>query len=817
MRINFSVLGFVLIVSLLISISLDRGLSGVIGAVGPKLINKGPFIDGARFIQYLDENTALQEMKRGAIDTYYFRVPLEIAPDLKQNPALAVYDRMAGSFGLLLNPAPPRTNDTINPFQFRSVRYAVNYLIDREFVVDEILKGYGTPMVDPFGIYSPEYLNIISRVESLGIRYNPVLADNIITSTLHAAGAIKQAGKWIFKGNPIVIKVLIRSDDPERRSMGELISTEFQKLGLTVVKDYGDLNKANTLVYGSDPQDFQWHVYTEAYAGTSAFVKYNPTVISQMYAPYAGNMPGGQNPSFWRYQNSTVDKLAQHIAFFNFTSANERNDLVRNATLEGIQESVRIFVAQLIEPYAAQSALKGLINDFGAGITSKYSLLNVRTPKNTNSLDIGVKQIYQGAWNGIAGCKDAYCSEIFTHLADSATFRNPYTGDVIPMREIWTNVTTLGPHNKLHVPNDVHIWNPFIQKWTGLGKNDSAMSKVTFNVLLSKWHNGIMMDIADMLYPLYFTFEWGTKTGDGDRTYDPEYSAAAQVAIPLIKGLKFDSNRTFESYMDQWHYDKKEIADSAAIWPSEPWEITAAAERLVTSGKFAFSKGEASAKNIDWLSLIVPSHADAIKAELQKMRTEKFIPNPLKGIVSVSEAERRYDATIKWIETHRNAVVSNGPFYLDSYNPQGGIITIKAFRDSSYPFEQGHWSIYEHPQLVTLEKIRMPQFAVIGKPLKIMIDVSEGGKLTTNAIVNYFVSDWQGKVILSGLAKPSPALRESGTELSHSKNSYQVSLNSNDTAKFRYGPNVVKIFATGKEAFRPDVYTKTILAIRNST
>ena len=58
------------------------------------------------------------------------------------------------------------------------------------------------------------------------------------------------------------------------------------------------------------------------------------------------------------------------------------------------------------------------------------------------------------------------------------------------------------------------------------------------------------------------------------------------------------------------------------------------------SGKFAFSKGEASAKNIDWLSLIVPSHADAIKIELQKMKKEMYVPNPLKGIVSVAEAQK---------------------------------------------------------------------------------------------------------------------------------------------------------------------------------
>ena len=64
--------------------------------------------------------------------------------------------------------------------------------------------------------------------------------------------------------------------------------TELERIGFNVIKQYGDLNKANTVVTGSNPQDFQWHLYTEAYAGTSAFVKYNPVVTSQMYAPVLG-------------------------------------------------------------------------------------------------------------------------------------------------------------------------------------------------------------------------------------------------------------------------------------------------------------------------------------------------------------------------------------------------------------------------------------------------------------------------------------------------------------------------------------------------
>ena len=66
-----------------------------------------------------------------------------------------------------------------------------------------------------------------------------------------------------------------------------------------------------------------------------------------------------------------------------------------------------------------------------------FHLSNARTPKSSNTLDIGVKQIYQGAWNNVEGCKDAYCTQIYSAISDSATFRNPYTGEVIPMREHW--------------------------------------------------------------------------------------------------------------------------------------------------------------------------------------------------------------------------------------------------------------------------------------------------------------------------------------------------------------------------------------------
>ena len=92
---------------------------------------KGAYIDQARFIERTDENLALEEVKSGSLDAYYFRIPLESAGDLKNDPRVESYDRLAGSAGLLLNPAPAEDGDSLNPFQLQDVRYAMNYLIDR--------------------------------------------------------------------------------------------------------------------------------------------------------------------------------------------------------------------------------------------------------------------------------------------------------------------------------------------------------------------------------------------------------------------------------------------------------------------------------------------------------------------------------------------------------------------------------------------------------------------------------------------------------------------------------------------------------------
>jgi len=504
---------------------------------------------------------------------------------------------------------------------------------------------------------------------------------------------------------------------------------------------------------------------------------------------------------------------------------------------------VRIFIAQNTDPYIANSDVVGLINDFGAGITSKLSLINAQPP-DLSLLNIGVKEIYQGAWNNVGGCGDTYCTSIYSALADGATFRNPYTGEIIPMRNVWTEIVTTGPTERMRVAADAQTWDPYSKQWKKAGNDTFALSKVDYKLLFSKWHHGIAMDKSDILYPLYFLFEWGTDQGRGDLTVDPEYTAAAKESLPYAKGIRFIKDTEIESFVDQWHYDNKEIAGTATAWSAEPWEITAATERLVMAGKVAYSRGEATTKDVPWLSLIVPSHAEMILAELQKMRSESFIPTPLKGIVTINEANMRYDAAIRWIQQHRHAVISNGPFYLDTYNPSAGIISVKAFRDASYPFPQGYWSAFENPKLAIINTVDTQKYLVPGEPLNVRINVTVGGKPSNDAVVDYFLSDTEGRVILKGKAEPlgsNTAVDGSSSTLFNThltnvsanvdngldtprniagisdsfsqKGIFEITLNSSDTLQLRRGPNSLKIFAYTEQAFRPDIHTIPLLVV----
>ena len=748
--------------------------------------------DSIKFIQYLDENTALEEVRNGNLDLYYYRISSDRLETPQSREGLQVFDSTGGSYSILVNPAQ---SGKFNPFQDREVRFSLNYLVDRKLIVNELMGGYGASSVSYYSISDPEYLTVIEQLEEFNFRYNPALADKIISKNLVEKGAVKEEGLWTIDSKPIEITIFIRSDDPVRKSIGEILSAELETIGFKVNKEFGDLNKAFVIVYGSNPSELEWNLYTEGWS-RSAFVRYDSSGLGQMYAPWFSNMPGFNDPTYWNYKNEKLDELTQKIYTGDFTSEKERSILIQDAVVEGVNDSVRIFLASKVDQYIANESLEGIINDFGAGVPTRFTPINVRG--DTNELAIGVKQIYQGSWNPVMGLTDSYSRHIWGVISDPGVFKHPFNGETIPVRAQW-QVETGGPNEKLDVPNEAILWDPSSQKWKNVKTGTHATSKVTWNFEFSRWHNGQMMDINDIIHSLYFTLEWGTQTGKTDKTFDTEFTPRAAQNIQSIVGINPIDHDTLEIYVNYWHFDKGEIANWAILWSSIPLEILSAMEQAVVDGKTSFSRSGATSKNVSWLSLITPNDANMIKEYLQDFREEGHVPIALRDFNKDSRHyNERYSSSIDWIEDKNHAVISNGPFYLENYSPESRTITIKSHQDKTYPFEYGHWSDFETIEIPKISNIDMKKSYQKGEDIVIGLD------LRNTDFIKFFLTDNKGNKILS----KSMDIKE---------NENKIVIESEHTKNLSTGGNNLKIFAISNSVLKPDFYESGFVATDSTT
>ena len=760
-----------------------------ISFIPPAFAEKGTFVDEIRFIQYLDENTALEEVRNGNLDMYYYRISSDRLEDADSKEGLKVYESTGGYFSILLNPTD---EGSFNPFSIQKIRYAVNFLIDRDLIVNELLGGFGTPMFSNYGSFSAEYLRVLDVLETFQFKYNPTFAEKIISDELIVQGAKKIDGTWNYQNEPIEITFFIRSDDPVRKAIGEILAAELEDIGFVIKKEFGDLNKAYVMVYGSNPAEQKWNLYTEGW-GSSGFTRYDSVTLAQMYSPWFSSMPGNNNPANWNYQNEKLDKLTQKIYSGEFIDQYERTKLIKDAMKEGVNQSVRIFLASKIDQYVVNEDVDGVINALGAGVPSRFTPINVRT--DSGILDVGVKQIYQAAWNPIGGLGDTYSNQIWLSVTDPILTGHPFSGKMMPIRSEW-DVESNNGKSSIQVPNDAIMWDVESKRWDEVGAGISAKSKITYDLKFNQWHHGPEMNMNDIIYSVYFLSEWGSERTENDRTYDSDFSPQAFQILNTLKGIRIIDSNTIEIYTDFWHFDSGEIASWGSVWSSMPWEIIASMEQIVIDGKSSFSRTESITKNINWLSLIIPNDANQVKIQLNDFREREFVPQSLIQFNSKSDfQDLRYDSSIKWIDENNHAVISNGPFYLDRYSPDSRMIVIKSFDYGDYLFEQGKWKQFEDVDFPSINSVDFEQPYVLGTDEKIHV-------LTENSSeIHYFIVNSEGIVILNGIEK--------------TENNY-VDINLNEDSGIVAGVNTIKIFAASDEVLKPFEYSKSFIVISDN-
>ena len=607
----------------------------------------------------------------GEIDYCLTSLTPEQALELRDNQDIKLYYASSQMEGIIMNPAPAPEGE-LNPFSIREVRFAMQYLIDRDIIVDEIHKGFAMPIITNINSEHPSYGAIEEVVEEYGF----VRDEEVMVRAMSAAGAEEVDGSWEYNGRPVAIKALVSAEEGEFRDIGELVSSALEDAGFSVERVYLERGDENP-VYYSDPAELQWHL------SVTGWIYYGFSRYQDVSFPEPYNKEG-----WWQYENEEIEGLKDGLK--NYSSKAGWEQANRELARAYIDDSVSIWLTSKKNIFAARSEVQGLVEDKFVGLRSYGNVRKAHVP-GKGTLVIGNRYTYENedSWNPVV-IEGIYMMDILNTIHDPVTWSDPKDLSKGPFR--WDySIETEGPDGKMGVPADAFVWDVEDKEWVPVGEGVESRSRVTYdlsNYVESRWHHGAEISWADVLY--LTASVW-------DRSYDEgkqELSSDAwKKYIEALKGLRIEGDR-LDVYTDRWGFSDEDFLGFARMFQRiAPWEIYAAGDRVVFGDRTLVYNKYAMPEGLDApaMSLVNESHIGIVLEALDGLEYAEIEPFVTAGGVPYAtedDLQERVNAVHGWYDGHGHLIISDGPFYLETYTADGSVV-LKAFRDPSYPFVNG--------------------------------------------------------------------------------------------------------------------------------
>jgi hypothetical protein len=203
---------------------------------------KGGWLDMVVYLEEPSAEAAVTCLDVGVMDIYAYTVADGEVFQIVQGMDHIPYTFSFGSLSeLTFNVAGPELESGLNPWANQKMREAMHWLIDRDYVVEEIYGGLARPRYTPLTTVFPDYAKVADVARKLESKYahDPDKAKEVIKQEMGGMGAEMVDGKWTFNGEPVTSIFVIRTED-QRRGIGDYVANLLEEEGFTIDRQIQD-------------------------------------------------------------------------------------------------------------------------------------------------------------------------------------------------------------------------------------------------------------------------------------------------------------------------------------------------------------------------------------------------------------------------------------------------------------------------------------------------------------------------------------------------------------------------------------------------
>ncbi len=760
---------------------------------------------------------ALERLLSGDTHIYAFGITDEGHYERIRREEELGYERHLGtSSELAFNPAGPVFGGSgeLNPFAVPRVREAMNLLVDRQYIAEEIYGGMARPRWLPINSAFADYARMVDVARMLERRYahDPARAESIIREEMEKLGAELRgedgASRWHYGGKPVELGLLIRTED-ERREIGDYVATLLEGIGFAVNRQYRDASQASPIWSGADPEEGLFHIYTGAWIST--IVRRDDTSTFDFYYTSRG-LP---SPLWQAFEPSEeFDHVAERLSSRDFSSMEERSELFARALELSLEDSVRIWLVDQVSVSPRRREIS-VAADLGGGISGAYLWpYTLRLGDQVGgSVRIAVPDLLPDPWNPLDGSNWIFDMMFTRATSDYGTMLDPYTGLALPQRIERGEVVieeglpvqkthdwaTLEFRETIEVPEDAWIdWDAGEQRFITVGeKHPDGLTARRKSVAYypgelydTSWHDGSPFSIADIILGMILTFD---RASEESKLFDEAQVDSFESFQRHFRGVRIRSIAplVIESYSNSYSLDaENNISGWYPNYTHGPgaWHTLAVGKLAEKAEKLAFSKHKADMLEVEWMSMVAGPSIGILAGKLEKAAADNYIPYaPVLGeYVDSEEVARRWRNLKDWYGSKGHFWVGTGPFYLQSVSTTHNNLHLRRF--DAHPDPAAKWQRFEEPMMPEVD-VAGPRAVSPGSEAEFEIDVSYGARPYPAEFIENVAFLWYGAdddLVLKGEA----AAVEDGR--------WKIVLPAQDAEDLEFGPNRIEVAVVSK-------------------